>query len=227
MQYIHRFEDGAAFQWPLGKVVCVGRNYAEHARELNNPVPSEPILFIKPATAVQSFAEPVRWPAQKGECHHEVEIAVLIGRDLKNVDEQQAIAGIAGFGVALDLTLRDLQSKLKDKGHPWEIAKAFDGACPLSGFIRPERVSDLADIPVRLTVNGQVRQDGNSNQMLTPIPKLISYISQYFTLQAGAVVLTGTPAGVGPLPAGDRLLAELPRLLSAEAHVSGARYKRP
>ena len=222
MQYIHRFEDGAAFQWPLGKVVCVGRNYAEHARELNNPVPSEPILFIKPATAVQSFAEPVRWPAQKGECHHEVEIAVLIGRDLKNVDEQQAIAGIAGFGVALDLTLRDLQSKLKDKGHPWEIAKAFDGACPLSGFIRPERVSDLADIPVRLTVNGQVRQNGNSNQMLTPIPKLISYISQYFTLQAGDVVLTGTPAGVGPLHAGDRLLAELPGLLSAEAQVSGA-----
>lgn len=220
MQYIHRFEDGTAFQWPLGKVVCVGRNYAEHARELNNPVPSEPILFIKPATAVQSFAQPVRWPAQKGECHHEVEIAVLIGRDLTQVDEQQAVEGIAGFGLALDLTLRDLQSKLKEKGHPWEIAKSFDGACPLSNFIRPEKVADLADIPVRLTVNGQVRQDGNSSQMLTSIPRLISYISQYFTLQAGDVVLTGTPAGVGPLRPGDQLKAELPGLLAAETQVA-------
>lgn len=220
MQYIHRFEDGTAFQWPLGKVVCVGRNYAEHARELNNPVPSEPILFIKPATAVQSFAQPVRWPAQKGECHHEVEIAVLIGRDLTQVDEQQAVEGIAGFGLALDLTLRDLQSKLKEKGHPWEIAKSFDGACPLSNFIRPEKVADLADIPVRLTVNGQVRQDGNSSQMLTSIPRLISFISQYFTLQAGDVVLTGTPAGVGPLRPGDQLKAELPGLLAAETQVA-------
>jgi len=220
MQYIHRFEDGTAFQWPLGKVVCVGRNYAEHARELNNPVPSEPILFIKPATAVQPFAEPVHWPLGHGECHHEVEIAVLIGRDLKQMNEEQAVAGIAGFGLALDLTLRDLQSKLKEKGHPWEVAKAFDGACPLSSFVRPEQVADLADIPLRLTVNGQLRQDGNSSQMLTSIPKLISYISQYFTLQAGDVVLTGTPAGVGPLRAGDQLKAELPGLLSVETRVS-------
>src|SRR5690606_14488349 len=158
MQYIHRFDDGVAFHFPLGKVVCVGRNYAEHARELNNPVPAEPILFIKPATAVQSLAEPVRWPAGRGECHHEVEIAILVGSPVKDADEDTAVQAIAGIGLALDLTLRDLQSKLKEKGHPWEIAKAFDGACPLSQFVRPERVRDLADLPLRLSINGEVRQ---------------------------------------------------------------------
>ena len=221
MQYIHRFEDGAAFHWPLGKVVCVGRNYAEHAKELNNPIPAEPILFIKPATAVQPFSEPVRWPQGRGECHHEVEIAVLIGELIKNVSPEQAVKAIAGFGVALDLTLRDLQSKLKEKGHPWEIAKSFDGACPVSAFVRPSQVRDLGDIRVCLSINEQIRQDGNSSQMLTPIPQLLSYISQHFTLEAGDMVLTGTPAGVGPLRPGDQLRAELVGVLAVETQVAG------
>ena len=220
MQYIHRFEDGSAFHFPLGKVVCVGRNYAEHAKELNNPIPSEPILFIKPATSVQPFSNPVQWPQGRGGCHHEVEIAVLIGDTLKDVDPESAVKGIAGFGLALDLTLRDLQSKLKDKGHPWEIAKSFDGACPLSSFVRPDRVRDLANLQVRLTINGAVRQDGNSSQMLTPISQLISFISRHFTLEKGDVVLTGTPAGVGPLQPGDKLQAELVGLLTVETQVS-------
>ncbi len=220
MQYIHRFGDGSAFHLPLGKVVCVGRNYAEHARELNNPVPTEPILFIKPATAVQPFSRPVRWPAGRGECHHEVEIAVLVGTTLTNADEARAVQAIAGFGLALDLTLRDLQATLKEKGHPWEIAKAFDGACPLSPFIRPDRVSNLADLPLRLSINGEVRQAGNSSQMLTSIPRLLSYISHHFTLEPGDVVLTGTPAGVGPLRSGDELLAELGELLSVTTTVA-------
>src|SRR5690554_2131007 len=165
MQYIHRFEDGAAFQWPLGKIVCVGRNYAEHARELNNPVPSEPILFIKPATAAQPFAEPVRWPSEHGDCHHEVEIAVLIGRDLKNVSEEEAVQGIAGFGVALDLTLRDLQSRLKEKGHPWEIAKAFDGACPLSDFMPLDRAPNWNALVFELEIDGELRQRGEVSEI--------------------------------------------------------------
>jgi len=113
MQYIHRFDDGVAFHFPLGKVVCVGRNYAEHARELNNPVPAEPILFIKPATAVQPLVDPVRWPAGRGECHHEVEIAILVGTLLRDADEATAVEAIDGSGLALHLTLRELQSKLK------------------------------------------------------------------------------------------------------------------
>ena len=221
MQYIHRFDDGAAFHWPLGKVVCVGRNYAEHAKELNNPIPAEPILFIKPATAVQAFSAPVRWPAGRGECHHEVEIAVLIGEPLKDASPEEAVKAVAGYGVALDLTLRDLQSKLKEKGHPWEIAKAFDGACPLSPFVRPGQIRDLADIHLSLSINESIRQDGNSSQMLTPIPQLLSYISQHFTLEPGDVVLTGTPAGVGPLQLGDQLRAELVGVLSAETSVAG------
>jgi 2-keto-4-pentenoate hydratase/2-oxohepta-3-ene-1,7-dioic acid hydratase in catechol pathway len=214
MQYSHRFDDGAALDLPLGKVVCVGRNYAEHAKELNNPIPAEPILFIKPATAVRPFAETIRVPQGRGECHFETEIAVLIGETLTQASPETAVKAIAGFGVGLDLTLRDLQAKLKEKGHPWEVAKSWDGACPLSPFVRAETVSDLDDIGVRLTVNGQIRQDGNSKQMLTSIGQLLSFISQHFTLQPGDVVLTGTPAGVGPLQPGDQVQAELVGLLT-------------
>src|SRR5690606_18325531 len=114
---------------------------------------------------------------------------------------------IAGVGLALDLTLRDLQAKLKEKGHPWEIAKSFDGACPLSSFVRHDQVANLADLGIRLSINGELRQDGNSSQMLTPIPQLLSFVSSHFTLEQGDVVLTGTPAGVGPLRAGDQLRA--------------------
>lgn len=209
MSYQHHFSDGTASNLPLGKVVCVGRNYAEHAKELGNAVPAEPILFIKPATAVVPMGEPVVVPRGFGACHFETEIAVLVGERLKDADEAQAAAAVHGIGVALDLTLRDVQDALKAKGLPWEKAKAFDGACPLSAFVRTEPGTDLgmmlSNLRVRLSVNGDVRQDGNSADMLTPVLPLLAYISRYFTLEPGDVVLTGTPRGVGPLQAGDRL----------------------
>lgn len=205
MTYAHRYADDSACTLPVGKVVCVGRNYAEHAKELNNPVPAEPILFIKPRTAIVPMQAPVAVPRGQGACHFETEMAVLIGAPLKNATAAQVRAAIAGLGLGLDLTLREVQDGLKAKGLPWEKAKAFDGACPLSAFVKPEKVADLADVRVRLVVNGEPRQDGNTGDMLTPVLPLIAYMSTYFTLEPGDVVMTGTPKGVGPLNAGDAL----------------------
>lgn len=209
MTYRHRFADGTASQLPVGKVVCVGRNYAEHAKELGNAVPAEPILFIKPRTAIVAMEDGVRVPQGQGACHFETEMAVLIGTTLKDAGEAQALAAIAGIGLGLDLTLREAQDQLKAKGLPWEKAKAFDGACPLSAFVAPSRIADLANVRLTLTVNGETRQDGNTADMLTPVLPLLCYMSRFFTLEPGDVVMTGTPKGVGPLRAGDALRVTL------------------
>ena len=220
MTYQHRNADASIIELPVGKVVCVGRNYAEHARELNNPVPAEPILFIKPATSLVPLEAPFDIPSGRGAVHFETELAVLIGQTLSQADEQTALGAIAGVGVGLDLTLREVQDQLKQKGHPWEKSKAFDGACPVSAFLSPANVTDLADVQIRLSVNGEVRQDGNSAQMLTPVLKLLAYISQWFTLQPGDLVMTGTPAGVGPVEPGDELRVELVDLLRVDTRVN-------
>lgn len=210
--------DDAPFQHPLGKIVCVGRNYADHARELNNPVPDEPLLFMKPATAAVAMEQPFAIPADRGSCHVETEMAVLIGAPLSQANSADALEAVAGLGLAFDLTLRDVQSALKQKGHPWEIAKAFDGSCPLSRFVSPVGI-DWQNIGLRLHRNGTLQQDGNSNHMITPVSALLTYISQHFSLQPGDVVLTGTPAGVGPLQSGDRLVAELVGILQVTTAV--------
>lgn len=220
MSYQHRNADASLIELPTGKVVCVGRNYADHAKELNNPVPTEPILFIKPVTSLVPLEEPFDIPAGLGTVHFETELAVLIGETLTQADEQRAQRAIAGIGVGLDLTLREVQDQLKQKGHPWEKSKAFDGACPLSAFLSPATAGDLTDVQIRLSVNGEVRQDGNSARMLTPVLKLLSYISQWFTLLPGDVVLTGTPAGVGPVRPGDELRVELVDLLRVDTRVN-------
>ena len=209
MRFVPRFTDGQPFAEPLGKIVCVGRNYAEHARELDNPVPSEPLLFIKPATAAVALEAPIEAPFARGEVHYETELALLIGEPLSNATPEQAERGVAGIGLALDLTLRDVQSRLKEKGHPWEVAKAFDGACPLSAFLPLAEVPDWAALSFTLEVDGEVRQHGRGSDMLFPVPALLAEMSRHFTLQPGDVVLTGTPAGVGPLPRGATLAFSL------------------
>lgn len=205
--YIH-IVDGVPASLPLGKVVCVGRNYAEHAKELNNPVPTEPVLFIKPSTALVALDGPVAIPTAWGACHFEAEMTILIDQSLTNCSEQQAADAIAGIGLALDLTLRDLQTELKQKSLPWEKAKAFDGACPVSVFVTAP-VAELQDQQIQLRQNGELKQNGNSSDMLTPVLPLLAYISRFFTLQPGDIVLTGTPAGVGPLTLGDELQLSL------------------
>lgn len=203
-RYEHRLAAGIDCPKTLGKIVCVGRNYADHARELNNPVPESPLLFIKPATAAVDFLQPIVLPKGQDECHHELEMAVLIGERLKDVSAEQARSGVAGVGLALDLTLRGLQSRLKEKGHPWERAKAFDGSCPLSEFVAVEGY-DLQGFDLRLVKNGKMQQAGCTGDMLFATTDLLSEISRSFTLLPGDVVLTGTPAGVGPLSGGDTL----------------------
>ena len=209
MVYQHRYLDSSSLDLPVGKVVCIGRNYLDHIRELNNAAPETPILFMKPATSLVGLDEPIRLPAGRGECHHEVELAVLVGQTLHDVDAATAHCAVAGYGIALDLTLRDLQNELKKKGHPWETAKAFDGSCPLSPFLQPEALADPQATDLMLRVNGEPRQQGNTRLMMIGIFDLLAYISTHFTLRPGDVVLTGTPAGVGPLRSGDQLVLGL------------------
>lgn len=211
MSYQHQYIDGTRIHFPVGKVVCIGRNYAEHAKELNNPVPTEPLLFIKPGSCVVELEGGFTIPTDRGSVHYEAEIAVLIGKPLaKNPSEDEVLAAIAGFASGLDLTLRDVQSKLKEKGLPWEIAKSFDGAAVLAPFVSADAYPDLTDIDIRLTVNGEVRQDGNSKLMLNPIVPMIQHMASCFSLQPGDVIMTGTPAGVGPFNVGDQIVLELP-----------------
>ncbi|PPK53050.1 fumarylacetoacetate hydrolase family protein [Marinobacter persicus] len=216
--YQHHWKDGTPVHLPLGKIVCVGRNYAEHARELNNPVPDEPLLFIKPATSAVHITRPLAVPRDQGEVHFETELAVLIGRPLTNASARDVEAAILGYGLALDLTLRDVQTKLKEKGQPWERAKAFDGACPLSPFVPAETLPG-DNIHFTLDVNGQRQQTGDTDDMLNPLLPLIAHMSKHFTLEPGDVVLTGTPKGVGPLVSGQTLSLELEDVLFVETHV--------
>ncbi len=210
---------GARFPHPLGKIVCVGRNFAAHAAELNNPLPEVPLLFIKPATAAADIHQPIAIPDGLGSVHHELEITVLIGAPLTRADRASAASAIAGIGLALDLTLRDVQDQLKRDGHPWERAKAFDGAFPMSEFVTADGV-DLRNLSLRLWRNGALAQEGNSNQMLFPILDLVTTISHTFSLMPGDVVATGTPAGVGPLTRGDQLVATLDGFIRVETSVA-------
>lgn len=200
--------NGEPFAAPLGKVVCVGRNYAAHAAELNNPLPAAPLLFIKPATSAVPLERPFALPRGQGPVHHELELAILIGAPLTRAAADEVMPAIAGIGLALDLTLRDVQDQLKRDGHPWERAKAFDGAYPVSGFVSAPHL-DLQSLTLELWRNDRLQQNGNSSQMLFPVTALIAEISRHFSLLPGDIVSTGTPAGVGPLAPGDRLIATL------------------
>ena len=195
-------------EFPIGKIVCLARNYAEHARELGNEVPAEPVLFMKPATSVIGGGT-VRIPGYSRECHYEVELALLIGKTARNVSPEQALEYLAGYGVAIDMTLRDVQERLKAKGLPWEIAKGFDGACPLSDFVPAAEVADPHNLTLRLCVNGEVRQNGTTADMIRRVPLIIAYISNIFTLEPGDVILTGTPSGVGRVWPGEMIEAEI------------------
>ncbi len=215
--------DQQEFESPVGKIVCVGRNYAAHAKELNNPIPSVPILFIKPASSAVAIAPVVTIPKNQGSVHHELEIAILIGKPLSHSGVEDVISAIAGIGLGLDLTLRDVQDQLKEKGHPWERAKAFDGACPLTEFVAPKAdmsKDDWQNLELTLNKNNALQQQGSSADMLFPILGLVAHMSEYFSLQAGDIILTGTPAGVGPLEAGDQLSYQL--VLNESMLVQGA-----
>lgn len=205
---------------PVGKIVCIGRNYAEHIKELGNQVPDQPVIFIKPASSIIGEGGTIVIPPHSNECHHEVELAVLIGSRAKDVDANNALGYVAGYAVALDLTLRDVQSAQKEKGLPWEIAKAFDTACPLSAFVAADQVGDPQRLQIKLTVNDQIRQDGNTAEMMRSVAELIAAASAYFSLEEGDILLTGTPSGVGRIVSGDRLEAVIEKIGTLQVKVA-------
>ncbi len=193
----------------IGKILCIGRNYVDHIKELGNEVSGTPVIFMKPASSVIDDGEEVIIPSYSANCHHEAELALLVGKKCKNIPEADALSCLSGYGVAIDLTLRDVQDELKKKGLPWDIAKGFDTACPLSVFVPAARIQDPQSLTITMTVNGELRQNGSTGLMIHTAAKIISHLSTIFTLEPGDIILTGTPAGVGRVVAGDRLSAEI------------------
>ena len=189
------------------KILCIGRNYADHISELKNERPSEPVIFLKPDTAILKDNEPFYHPDFSNDIHYEVEIVLKINKVGKNIEAKFAHKYYDEIGVGIDFTARDLQSKLKEKGLPWEKAKAFNGSAPISGFIPKTQFADLQNLNFHLEVNGEVRQKGNTHLMLWNFDEIIAEISKYFTLKTGDLVFTGTPAGVGKIVVGDKLTA--------------------
>ena len=182
-------------------------------------MPDEPVLFIKPSTCASDFTEPMRLPQGQGECHNEVELAVLINKPLKNANKQQAMESIWGVGIGLDLTLRDVQTRMKKQGLPWERAKAFDNACPLTRFVPFDQVKELENLQFELKVNNEIRQSGHCQHMIWNTVNLLVEISQHFTLLPGDVVMTGTPKGVAALYSDDKLEVGLAGYLTAATSV--------
>jgi len=190
-------------------IYCIGRNYAAHARELNNPVPGEPVVFIKPASSVVADGESIVIPPQSTDVHYEAELVVAIGNVGKNIPVADAMKYVAGYGIGIDVTARDLQQVAKEKSLPWSIAKGFDTFAPLSNFVATSALPNPDDISYTLDINGERRQIGLTSHMLFPIPFLIHYLSGIFTLNPGDIIFTGTPEGVGKLNSGDKLTASL------------------
>lgn len=203
---------GSGERIAVGKVVAVGRNYAAHAREMGADADRPPVFFLKPRTAVVSGAAVLRVPLDAGAVHHEVELAAVVGRSGRRIPVERALDHVLGYAVGLDLTLRDVQAEAKRRGEPWSIAKGFDDSAPLSAVVERAAVGDGSGLEIELELNGERRQRGNTSAMLRSVAELIAAVSQWMTLERGDVLLTGTPAGVGPLAAGDRIEARIERV---------------
>lgn len=187
------------------KIICIGRNYANHAKELGNPLPKEPLIFMKPDTALLRENRPFYYPSFSNDIHYEVELIIKISKIGKNIQQKFAHKYYDTISLGIDFTARDLQQKCKEKGHPWERAKAFDSSALIGAFKKKEDYKNLNDLNFSLKKNGEIVQIGNTNDMIFKIDELISYISQFYTLKIGDLIYTGTPEGVGPVILGDRL----------------------
>ncbi len=202
-----------------GKIICVGKNYAAHAEEMKSEVPREPVLFLKPPTALLPNRGVVELPPQSREVHHEIELVVVINREGKWIDEADAMDFVGGYAVGLDMTARDIQRTAKEKGLPWAVSKGFDTFAPLGEIVPREAVPDPHNLPIRLTVNYEDRQLGRTSEMIFSIPYLIAYASGIFTLEPGDLIYTGTPAGVGPVYHNDVLRGRIGNLPELEVYV--------
>jgi len=190
---------------PVGTIFCVGRNYQKHIKELNSKDPGEPIIFTKPVTSICQNCDTIPLPEESGDIHHEVELAIIIGKTGKQILQNDAFGYIAGSAAALDLTMRDIQGKAKKNGTPWAIAKGFDFSCPISNVYPETDPNTLSTIDLFLEKNKTIVQQGNTKHMIFKIDYLIAYLSRFFSLHPGDIILTGTPEGVGPIHKGDVL----------------------
>jgi 2-keto-4-pentenoate hydratase/2-oxohepta-3-ene-1,7-dioic acid hydratase in catechol pathway len=201
------------------KILCVGRNYAEHAQELNNPLPEDPLIFMKPDTALLRENRDFYYPDYSSNLHFECELVLRFGREGKHIAESFAHTYIDGLGLGIDMTARDLQDGFKQKGWPWTLAKGFDHSAPVSEFLPPEQFADLQDLRFRCDINGQTRQEGHTAQMLFPIARLIAYVSRFITFKKGDLFFTGTPKGVGAVQVGDHIEAWLEGQKMLDFHI--------
>ena len=191
------------------KIICIGRNYDEHARELNNPRPSEPVVFMKPETALVKDGKPFFLPDHLGEVHHEIEIVLRIGRNGRHIQPKFALSYVDRVALGIDFTARNLQEQLKSKGLPWELAKGFDGSAILGEWQEIDPAGLEQGFAFTLKIGDELRQSGQSSDMLFGFAELIAFVSRYFTLKMGDIIFTGTPAGVGPVQIGDHLVGHL------------------
>ncbi len=187
------------------KIICIGRNYVDHAKELNNPLPNEPVFFLKPDTSLITRNRPFFYPEFSKSIHYEIELVLKICKNGKHITENYANTYYNEIGIGIDFTARDVQQKQKQKGLPWEIAKAFDGSAPVSNFVPMDSFHNKNNIQFGLFKNDVRVQDGNSGLMIFSFDKIISYVSKFITLKMGDLIFTGTPAGVGPVKIGDQL----------------------
>lgn len=191
------------------KIICVGRNYRAHAEELNNPVPSEPLIFMKPDTSLKRPGRDFYYPEFTQDLHYECELVLRIGQEGKHIAEEFVPRYINGIGLGIDFTARDIQSRAKEKGWPWLLAKGFNDSAPVSDFFPPEQFPDYDQIQFTCHINDELRQEGRCNRMIFTVPVLVSYISRFITLKKGDLIFTGTPKGVGPVQIGDHITGHL------------------
>lgn len=200
--------------WQAGSVYCIGRNYARHIEEMKSKKTKYPVVFLKPRSSLLFGRGAIQLPSISKNVHHEVELVLLIGKKVRNADKDLALSAIKAIAVGLDITARDIQSDAKQKGLPWSLAKGFDTFAPIGNFVECSEDTDLSTIDVQLSVNGKMRQSGNTSQMLFSSVDLVSYLSNHFTLTPGDLIFTGTPDGVSQINAGDRIEASIQNGLS-------------
>lgn len=211
---------------PVGKILCLGRNYPEHAREMKAELPTRPVIFLKPSTALLAERETVVIPPLSHELHYEAEMVVVIGKEGRLIPRERAMDHVEGYAVGLDMTLRDLQSEAKSKGLPWSVAKGFDTSAPVSHVVPKDRVDDPHDLQLTLQVNGSTRQQASTGEMIFHIDEIIAHVSQFFTLERGDLIFTGTPQGVGQARPGDTLVATLESVGSLTVTVGEAPWAK-
>ena len=203
---------GSDLRFPVGRIYCVGRNYADHAREMgHDPDREPPFFFMKPANSIVQDGSTIAYPVQTKDVHHEIEMVVAIGKGGRDIPVEKALDHVWGYGVGLDMTRRDVQGEAKKMGRPWEMGKAFDESAPCSALKPASVIGHPAKGAIWVKVNGQVKQQGDLAQQIWNVQEQIAYLSKMITLQPGDLIFTGTPAGVGPVKAGDKL----------EGHVDG------